>query len=194
MPPAHAAPRSRWRVAGLVLATSATAALQTAPVEAATVEIVAMNRTFAPSTVSVAMTGNEPGFSAPHAHVVWSVADAGTEHTVTFDDPKLVSSPPLGVGKGHEVVIYEVGTYAYRCTIHPTMVGSIVVTPVAATTTAPPGSEAAPAAAPTTAPGGEEEGGSGTGAVVGVGAAGVAVAAGLGWLLLHRRRASADHD
>ena len=192
MLPAHAAPRMRWRVAGAVLAASAATAWGAAPVGAATVDVVAMNRTFFPSSVTVAMTGNEPGFSAAHAHVVWSVADAGIEHTVTFDNPKLVSSPPLGVGKGHEVVIYEVGTFTYRCTIHPAMVGSIVVTPEPATT-APPGSDAAAPTAPTTSAGADQEGGSGTGTgvVVGIGAAGVAVAAGLGWLLLSRRRAPA---
>ena len=126
------------------------------------------------------------------------MADAGAEHTVTFDNPKLVSSGPLGVGKGHEVIIYEPGTYTYRCTIHPAMAGSIVVTPEAAATTAPPlrarRHHGADHGGPPPPRRRGSDGGSSTGVIVGVGAAGVAVAAGLGWLLLRRRPGSPAAD
>ena len=194
----NAAAGQRWRIAAAanaaILATAVGVAWP-APVRAETVDVTAANLAFAPASVTVGLTGNEPGFPAPHAHVVWTMADAGTQHTVTFDDPKLVSSGPLGAGTEHEVVIAVPGTYAYRCTIHPTMTGTVVVSGQAAAAPAPTTAPApAPPPASTAAPAPAEagqRGSSSTAVTIGIGA-GLAAGAAGGWLLVRRRRRSID--
>jgi plastocyanin len=185
----HAGRAPRTRFVGAALAAAAAATAVAAPVQAETVNVTAANLAFTPASVTVGLTGNEPGFAAPHAHVVWTMADAGTEHTITFDDPKLVSSGPLGTGKGHEAVIAEAGTYPYRCTIHPSMTGTVVVTPALATTT-PAAATAPTSAAPAPTAVAEEAGGGGAvGPVLGI-SVGLVVGGGLGWLFVRRRRAA----
>lgn len=185
MPAQHVARTSRWRLVCVAAAVLPVAgALGAPPVQAATVEVTAANLAFAPASVTVHLTGNEPGFAAAHAHVVWTVADVGTQHTVTFDDPKVASSAPLGAGQRHEALVYLPGTYTYRCTIHPAMTGTVVVTPEAATTAT---TTPEPAAGPS--PGaGDASGSSGAGVAVGIGVAGLAVAAAAAWLVARRRR------
>ena len=56
------------------------------------------------------------------------MSDSATEHTVTFDDPRLGSSGRLATGQAHNVVFSNPGTFGYRCTIHPAMTGTVVVT------------------------------------------------------------------
>jgi plastocyanin len=61
-----------------------------------------------------------------------------TQHTVTADDGSF-DSGPLGLNDQFANVFGTPGTYAYHCTIHPGMKGSVVVT-VAAPTASPKGS------------------------------------------------------
>jgi plastocyanin len=157
------------------------------PAAAETAEVTAANLAFAPATVSLKLTGGEAGIAAPHAHVIWTMADPDTKHTVTFDDRGLVSSEPLAAGQRHEVVLYAPGTYTYHCTIHPTMTGSLVVTP------GPP-EPSTVATAPVRSPDAREpdvSSGSGSGsgaALVAIGLSALATAAVLAWYLIRRRQ------
>lgn len=63
-----------------------------------------------------------------------------TQHTVTADDGSF-DSGPLGLNDQFANVFGTPGTYAYHCTIHPGMKGSVVVT-AAAPTASPKGSPA----------------------------------------------------
>jgi plastocyanin len=72
---------------------------------------------FEPASVSVA-TGSK---------VTWRNDDP-TEHTVTAADGSF-SSTPLPSGKGFVVTFATAGTYQYFCQIHPTMKGTVKVTP-----------------------------------------------------------------
>ena len=160
-------------VAAAVLAT----ALVASPAGADTLNVTISGLAFSPASAPVQMVAGEPGFPAAHAHVKWTMADPGTEHTVTFDDPRLTSSARLAPGQAHEVVFSAAGTFPYRCTIHPAMTGTVMVSPPLA----------APAAsAPTAAASGEEEGDGGSGGVAVPILLGLAVlaAGGLLWFLL----------
>jgi plastocyanin len=55
----------------------------------------------------------------------------GVTHTIMFDSAPEVclSDAQLAPGATWEVKFTKPGTYAYRCTIHPGMTGSITVTP-----------------------------------------------------------------
>lgn len=188
--PQTPAPRAAWRRLLLCALTGApvVSALAARPAMAATANVSVTNLAFNPPSVSVAMTGGEPGAEAPHGHVVWTMADPGQEHTVTFDDPRLVSSGRLANGQRHEAIVYTPGTYSYRCTIHPGMTGTFVVTPAAPST-----SSAAPQLPRSAAPSEPPGGGSGSAAApVLIGVAVLAAAAGLAWLLLRRRRPVPD--
>lgn len=151
--------------------------------QAETASVTITDVAFAPATAPVQMAVGEPGLPASHAHVVWTVTDPVGEHTVTFDDPVVVSSGSLRAGQRHEALFSSPGTFAYRCTIHPAMTGTVVVSPPPAGSGAPP---------PASTPGAEEatqDDGSGSPVVALVlGVSVVAVAAALCWFLLRRRR------
>ncbi|MHB8780602.1 MAG: plastocyanin/azurin family copper-binding protein [Candidatus Geothermincolia bacterium] len=57
------------------------------------------------------------------AQVVWTNYDSAI-HTVDFDD---FSSPELGRGGTFQQVFNEVGTFEYRCDLHPSMRARIEV-------------------------------------------------------------------
>lgn len=176
----HAAFRSRWRLPAALAAALAAVVVVAPPAGAATVEATIAGLAFVPATAPLQMDAGEAALPEPHGHVRWTNADPGSEHTVTFDDPRLVSSPRLATGQVHEVLFLMVGTFAYRCTIHPAMTGTVVVSP------APPPRSAA---ADGTSRGARAEGGSGSGVVpLVIGSGGLAAAAVVLWLLFRRRR------
>jgi plastocyanin len=57
--------------------------------------------------------------------VTWTNND-GMTHTVTADDVSF-DSGNITAGSKFSKVFSTVGTYAYHCTIHPTMKGTIIV-------------------------------------------------------------------
>lgn len=186
----RAAPFRGWRrllgpLGSLVAVVGVAVLAPASPVAAATADVTAANLAFSPPTVSLKLTGGEAGIAAPHAHVIWTMADADTKHTVTFDDPRLVSSEPLAAGQRHEVVLYSPGTFTYHCTIHPTMTGSLVVTP------GPP-EPSTVATAPVRSPDAREpdvSSGSGSRAApVAIGLSVLATAGVVAWYLIRRRR------
>lgn len=65
----------------------------------------------------------------PGDNITWENADAAT-HTVTFDNETLGDSGDIESGENYTLTVpedIEPGTYAYTCTHHPTMEGSITV-------------------------------------------------------------------
>ena len=79
------------------------------------VDVKIMNFAFMPARVEV----------SPGTRVVWTNEDSDP-HTVTTDLPGF-SSPALDTGQTFAQVLPKTGTFAYHCTIHPFMHGTVVV-------------------------------------------------------------------
>jgi plastocyanin len=78
---------------------------------------------FNPNPFTVALGG------AASVDVKWGNAD-GITHTVTADGASpLFNSGNVGPGKTFTFSFTAAGTYNFHCSIHPTMVGTIQVTP-----------------------------------------------------------------
>ena len=104
-----------------VVATVA-ALLATSVALGASHEISIVDGAFKPAELTV-LTG-EP--------VTWTNA-SGVNHTVTSDDGAELDSGPIGPGEAYGHVFEVPGTYAYHCTIHSTMHGTITVVAAPAT-------------------------------------------------------------
>lgn len=72
--------------------------------------------TFTPERVAVAAGDT----------VTWTNEDAAN-HNVTFDDKSVEGIDNLREGKSGKVSFAKPGTYAYVCTYHPGMKGTVVV-------------------------------------------------------------------
>jgi plastocyanin len=79
------------------------------------VHVKIMNFAFTPARIEV----------SPGTRVVWTNADSDP-HTVTTDRPGF-SSQALDTGQSYARALTKTGTFAYHCTIHPFMHGSVVV-------------------------------------------------------------------
>jgi hypothetical protein len=75
------------------------------------------NFAFSPNPITIALGST----------VTWTNLD-GAPHTVTADDGSWGSST-LGHGGAYSHVFTSPGTYTYYCAIHPSMKGTVVVTP-----------------------------------------------------------------
>ena len=64
---------------------------------------------------------------AVQSEVVWRNTD-GTTHTIVSDAP-LFESGVLNNGDTYEFNFTAPGTYTYHCSIHPGMVGTIIIEP-----------------------------------------------------------------
>jgi plastocyanin len=73
------------------------------------------NRAFTPDTLEI----------SPGSTVTWTNTDA-TSHTTTSDGA-LWASGTLAPGRQFSFTFQTTGTFAYHCSIHPGMVGTIVV-------------------------------------------------------------------
>jgi plastocyanin len=60
--------------------------------------------------------------------VTWTNRDS-TPHTIVSDtaSPVQFSSDPLPTGASYSFTFIQAGTYPYHCSIHPSMMGTIVV-------------------------------------------------------------------
>jgi plastocyanin len=83
--------------------------------------------TAAPGKVSIAGFAFSPANLEVKAgtEVTWTNDDS-TQHTVTADDGAF-SSPGIDPGKSYSFTFQKAGTYKYHCSIHPSMVGQVVV-------------------------------------------------------------------
>ena len=70
----------------------------------------------------------QPGVlkAKPGAKVTWTNRDAVT-HTVTADNGSFASGN-LQPGRSFSFTFTRAGTFAYHCSIHPSMHGSVIVT------------------------------------------------------------------
>ena len=105
---------------------AATAALTTAvaagSVLAADTEVTIANLAFDPTTVTI-----DVGDA-----VTWSNDDS-TAHNATADDGSNCCTQNIAAGESMSITFLVAGTYAYHCTIHPQMTGTVVVQGAAAT-------------------------------------------------------------
>ena len=62
------------------------------------------------------------------ARVTWTNQDA-TVHTVISSDKSFPASPGLDTGDKYSHVFDKPGTYTYYCSLHPFMLGKVVVQP-----------------------------------------------------------------
>ena len=83
------------------------------------------------ATDKISATGQlafEPAMTTAHVgDIIQWTNTASFEHTVTFDSDSSLSDPLLQPGGTWEVKFTTAGTYQYHCSIHPQMVGTIVV-------------------------------------------------------------------
>ena len=96
--------------AGLIIAARAAAA------EDKAVEVAIDNFAFRPSTLTV----------APGTRVTWTNRDE-EPHLVVSRTAGLFKSPPLDTNDTFSFVFADKGSYEYFCTLHPHMIGTIVV-------------------------------------------------------------------
>jgi plastocyanin len=82
---------------------------------AAMVVVEVQNLAFTPQTVTIPAGGT----------VMWKFDDT-IQHTVTAQDQSFDSGPMSG-GQTFVRTFPKAGTYAYMCTIHPFMTGTVVV-------------------------------------------------------------------
>lgn len=75
------------------------------------------NNLFSPSAVTVALNGT----------VAWQWNSGGVAHNVTFTDASIPGSGDRTSGT-FERTFSTAGSFAYQCTIHPGMTGSVNVT------------------------------------------------------------------
>ena len=101
---------------GSAAPTAATSQAPAAPAGGATAVSI-KDFAFAPASNSVA-TGSQ---------VTWTNNDT-TAHTVTFDDGSA-DSGNLAPGSTFDHTFASAGTFAYHCTIHSSMHGTVTVTP-----------------------------------------------------------------
>lgn len=124
--------RSRRRLAAAVGIAGLASALAIGAVSGADGAVAMSGFAFSPATVTV-----EVGDS-----VTWDNQD-GVGHTATGADGAF-DTGTVGAGQSASVTFDTAGTFAYACSIHPTMQGTVVVeeaaaapTDAAATTPAP---------------------------------------------------------
>lgn len=79
------------------------------------VRVKIMNFSFLPARIEV----------SPGTRVVWTNEDSDP-HTVTTDR-RGFSSQALDTGQAYARVLTNAGTFAYHCTIHPFMHGTVIV-------------------------------------------------------------------
>jgi plastocyanin len=103
----------------LGLASAASAALP-----ADTAEVLVQNFSFQPPTVRIVAGGS----------VTWTVGTDPEQHTVTPREPgAFEGSGHLFTGDTFTVTFEQPGTVEYFCSLHPTMVGTVEVSALAAT-------------------------------------------------------------
>jgi plastocyanin len=86
------------------------------PQRVSTTSVALRNIAFSPSAIQV----------APAATVQFTNND-GIAHNVTFTDGSIAGATDFSTGSRAVVMPVAPGTYAFHCTIHPVMTGSVLV-------------------------------------------------------------------
>lgn len=101
-----------------VESSSTTESAGTSSAVASTTDVTIQNFAFGPSDITVQVGDT----------VTWTNADL-VGHTVTSDGTDTtLDSPLLSQGKSFSFTFDEVGEFAYHCTPHPNMTGTVTVT------------------------------------------------------------------
>ena len=79
-------------------------------------QVALQNFAFSPASVTVKVGDT----------VTWTNKDS-TGHTVASDDGTTFTSPTMATGATFSFTFTKAGTYAYHCSIHPNMKGTVVV-------------------------------------------------------------------
>jgi plastocyanin len=128
-------PRSRRILASPALAIAAILIAGAGSVAlAADAAVSIANFAFVPNTVTVVVGDT----------VTWTNNDE-VSHTATADGGSF-DTGSIGNGASDSVTFNAAGTFAYHCSIHPTMSGTVIVQAAAATATPPPGATPRPTA------------------------------------------------
>ncbi|HVJ40525.1 MAG TPA: cupredoxin family copper-binding protein [Dongiaceae bacterium] len=121
--PAQAEPPDRPGTEGPVSTTEPTAAPPSASASASQQTALPVrhvdidNFDFSPMQLTVAV-GTE---------VTWTNHDDIPHTVVSSDNPPAFKSPPLDTDDAFSVTFAKPGTYTYFCSVHPKMVGTVVV-------------------------------------------------------------------
>lgn len=115
-------------ILGALLAISAVAALRTATAG----EMSSAGAVAAPAanTISINNFSFQPAVLVVKegTKVIWTNHDT-TPHTVTSADKRFASSAGLDTDDQYSVKFDKPGSYEYFCSLHPMMVGKIIVQP-----------------------------------------------------------------
>ena len=84
------------------------------PIESSSGSIAVRNNVFTPSATTVSV-------GTP---VIWTWAQGATDHNVTFNDGQQSATQPTGT---YSRSFTSAGTFAYQCTIHSGMGGTVTV-------------------------------------------------------------------
>jgi plastocyanin len=93
------------------------ATLTATSVSAKTVDVSIKNYAFNPASVGVSKGD----------FVMWTNYDNVDHAVLTTSGPVIISSGDIHPGKSYEVRMTTPGTYDYKCSIHPTMRGTLKV-------------------------------------------------------------------
>ena len=134
--PSRFPPRRGARILiGLVVLVAAAAALSACgPPFAAACSAKGAAAATAASTVKVVADSQKQGAYQPDPvtvqagqSVTWTWEDQGNQHSVSADDSSFESCLQ-GAGSTFTTTFVKAGTYAYHCSIHPQMKGTVTVT------------------------------------------------------------------
>jgi plastocyanin len=87
------------------------------PAPASAAEVKIDNFSFSPTTLTV----------APGTTVTWTNRDDIPHTVVSTDDPKAFKSKVLDTDEKFSYTFTKAGTFAYFCSMHPKMTGTVVV-------------------------------------------------------------------
>lgn len=104
-------------IAAMAVLALGVLALLILPVRAQDASVSMENVAFVPSSVTISEGDT----------VTWTNNDGDVPHNVTSTDGGPLASDNLSDGETYSFTFAEPGTYAYECTIHPGMTGSVTV-------------------------------------------------------------------